>query len=76
MKEKNYRSLVKSLSYRVTGTIATFIISYLVTGEVKFALSIMSVDFISKIGIFYLHERLWDKIKFGRIKESPNDYQI
>lgn len=76
MKEKNYRSLVKSLSYRVTGTIATFIISFLVTGEVKFALSIMSVDFISKIGIFYLHERLWDKIKFGRIKESPNDYQI
>jgi uncharacterized membrane protein len=76
MKEKNYRSLVKSLSYRVTGTIATFIISYLVTGEVKFALSIMSVDFISKIGIFYLHERVWDKIKFGRIQENPNDYQI
>ncbi len=76
MKEKNYRSLVKSLSYRVTGTIATFIISFLVTGEVKFALSIMSVDFISKIGIFYLHERVWDKIKFGRIKENPNDYQI
>ncbi len=76
MKEKNYRSFVKSLSYRVTGTIATFIISFLVTGEVKFALSIMSVDFISKIGIFYLHERVWDKIKFGRIKESPNDYQI
>lgn len=76
MKEKNYRSLVKSLSYRITGTIATFIISFLVTGEVKFALSIMSVDFISKIGIFYLHERVWDKIKFGRIKENPNDYQI
>lgn len=76
MKEKNYRSLVKSISYRITGTIATFIISYCVTGEVKFALSIMSVDFVSKIAIFYFHERMWNKIKFGKVKETPNDYQI
>ncbi len=76
MKEKNYRSLIKSISYRITGTIATFVISLLVTGKFEFALSIMSVDFVSKIGIFYLHERVWNKIKFGKIKETPNDYQI
>lgn len=52
MREKNYRSLVKSLSYRITGTVATFIISFVVTGELKFAFSIMGVDFISKIAIF------------------------
>jgi uncharacterized membrane protein len=76
MKEKNYRSLVKSISYRITGTITTFVISYCVTGEIKFALSIMSVDFMSKIAIFYFHERMWNNIKFGKIKEAPNDYQI
>jgi uncharacterized membrane protein len=76
MKEKNYRSLVKSISYRITGTITTFIISLIVTGKFEFALSIMSVDFISKIGIFYLHERVWNKIKFGKVRETPNDYQI
>ena len=76
MKEKNYRSLVKSISYRITGTITTFIISLIVTGKFEFALSIMSVDFISKIGIFYLHERVSNKIKFGKVRETPNDYQI
>jgi len=76
MKEKSYRSLAKSISYRITGTITTFLISLVVTGEINFALSIMSVDFVSKIVIFYLHERMWNKIKFGKIKESPNDYQI
>jgi uncharacterized membrane protein len=76
MKEKNYRSLVKSISYRITGTITTFLISLLVTGEIKFALSIMSVDFVSKIAIFYFHERMWNNIQFGKIKETPNDYQI
>ena len=69
MKEKNYRSLVKSISYRITGTIATFLISLIVTGKIEFALSIMSVDFVSKIAIFYFHERMWNKIKFGKIKE-------
>lgn len=76
MKEKNYRSLAKSISYRITGTITTFLISLIVTGEVNFALSIMSVDFVTKIAIFYFHERLWNKIKFGKIRESANDYQI
>ncbi len=76
MKEKNYRSLLKSISYRITGTITTFIISYCVTGEIKFALSIMSVDFILKIAIFYFHERLWNEIKIGKVPETPSDYQI
>lgn len=75
MHEKNYRSIVKSISYRITGTITTFLISFFVTGEIKFALSIMSVDFISKIIIFYFHERLWNKIKFGKVKGGP-EYEI
>lgn len=75
MHEKNYRSIVKSISYRITGTITTFLISFFVTGEIKFALSIMSVDFISKIVIFYFHERLWNKIKFGKVKGGP-EYEI
>lgn len=75
MKEKNYRSLAKSISYRITGTFTTFLISLVVTGKVDFALSIMSVDFVSKIGVFYFHERIWDKVKFGRIPQAP-EYEI
>jgi len=76
MKEKNSRSLVKSVSYRITGTFTTFLISLGVTGKIEFALSIMSVDFVTKIVIFYLHERIWNKIKFGKIKDKVSDYQI
>lgn len=75
MREKNYRSLVKSISYRITGTVATFIISFVVTGELKFAFSIMGVDFVSKLAIFYLHERLWNRIKFGKVQGGP-EYEI
>lgn len=77
MHEKNYRSLVKSISYRITGTIATFIISYAITGELKIAFSITGVETISKIILFYLHERMWNKIKFGKVPPPPGpEYEI
>jgi len=76
MKEKNYRSLLKSISWRVTGTIDTFVISYLITGHVKTAISISGVEIITKISLYYFHERLWNKIKIGKVSELPGDYQI
>jgi uncharacterized membrane protein len=77
MHEKNYRSLIKSISYRITGTIATFIISFVITGELKLAFSITGVEAISKIIIFYLHERMWNKIKFGKVPPSSGpEYEI
>ena len=63
--EKRYRSLLKSLSWRGTGTIDTIIISFLVTGKMKFALSIGGVELITKIILYYLHERVWSYIKLG-----------
>lgn len=76
MHEKNYRSIVKSISYRITGTVATFLITFSLTGEMKLALSITGVETISKIILFYLHERLWNKIKFGKIPVQAPEYEI
>ena len=76
MKERKYRSIVKAISYRITGTFTTFLISLCVTSEFVFALSIMSMDFVTKIAVFYLHERIWNKIKFGKIPHKEPEYQI
>jgi uncharacterized membrane protein len=73
MAEKHYRSLVKGISWRITGSIDTMVISFLVTGKLKFALAITSVEFFTKIFLYYLHERVWLKVPFGRIKEPPPD---
>ena len=69
MADKHYRSLVKAISWRTTGTIDTMIVSYLVTGKFKLALTISGVEFFTKIGLYYAHERLWEKLTFGRVKE-------
>ncbi len=76
MKEKSYRSVVKSVSWRTIGTLDTFVISLLITGKLDFAIAIGGVEVFTKMILYYLHERTWDRIKFGRIKNSGIDYHI
>ena len=56
------RSLLKAISYRFLGSLATIAISFALTQEVNLSLSIGALDLVGKIGLYYLHERLWDKI--------------
>ncbi len=76
MKEKAARSLVKSISWRITGTLDTMVIAFFVTGNVSMALSIGTVEVFTKMLLYYLHERAWNKAEFGRIEEKPIEYHI
>jgi uncharacterized membrane protein len=74
MKEKAYRSVVKTISWRTLGTIDTIAISYFITGIMAMAASIGSIEVVTKMILYYLHERGWNKIQLGKV-QSP-DYQI
>lgn len=75
MVDNPYRSLTKAVSWRATGTFDTVLISYLITGQIRWALSIGFVELFTKVALYYLHERLWNKISFGQ-KSAPGDYEI
>ena len=68
MTDKRYRSLTKALSWRLTASTDTLIISFIITRKLHWALAISGVELVTKIIWYYVHERLWDKIPFGRIK--------
>lgn len=76
MKEKPYRSVVKSISWRAIGTIDTVLISYLITGKMAFALSIGGIELFTKMFLYFLHERTWNRINFGRVKSDKVEYHI
>lgn len=76
MHEKPYRSVVKTISWRTVGTLDTIIVSYFVTGNLIMAASIGSIEVITKMILYYFHERVWNKLKFGIVKPTENDYQI
>ena len=76
MREKAYRSVVKSISWRMVGTIDTMVIAWLITGKLDAAVTIGGIEVFTKMALYYLHERTWNKIKFGRIDDSDIEYQI
>ena len=67
MKETNTRSFAKALSWRVIATTITICIAYLFTGEVKVALEIGGLDMVLKLIAYFFHERLWGRIRMGKI---------
>ena len=64
--EKPIRSIAKAISWRLLGTIDTLVVSYFIIGEVSLAASIASIDFITKLILYFFHERIWNKIKWGK----------
>jgi uncharacterized membrane protein len=58
-------SLAKTVSWRVTATIDTFIISFFVTGSFAWAGSIASLEVLTKMGLYYMHERAWSRVQWG-----------
>jgi uncharacterized membrane protein len=72
MADKHYRSLVKAVSWRITGSIDTMIITFLITGKLRWALTVSGVELFTKIGLYYVHERIWEKISIGRMQEAKD----
>ena len=66
--DSHIRSLAKAVSWRVVGSTDTFILSMIVTGNAKYAVSIASVEALTKIALYYVHERGWRKVRWGRLE--------
>ena len=64
--EKPLRSIVKSISWRMIGTIDTIIISWIVTGTMRLAFSIGAIELVTKMALYFFHERLWNSISWGK----------
>lgn len=64
--EQPKRSIVKSLSWRVIGTLDTIVISWIITGALTLAFSIGMVELVTKMVLYFLHERMWNSINWGR----------
>ena len=60
------RSLVKTVSWRITGSSATFAIAYFMTGNLAIAGVIGITQMISNTILYYFHERIWNQIKWGQ----------
>ena len=74
-RESHKRSIAKAATWRIFATFVTMIVVYIFTKELVLSAGIGIVDTTIKIFGYYSHERLWDRINFGR-KKTKEDYTI
>ncbi len=72
MKDSHFRSLIKGITWRITGTVDTIIVSFFVTGSIKNSLMIGASEVITKIFLYYFHERIWNAFTWQRTPDGPS----
>jgi uncharacterized membrane protein len=72
--ESHRRSIVKALSWRVVALLITTLVAGTITGSLRFAAIIGGTDTAIKLAAYYFHERLWNRLSYGRVP-GP-EYQI
>jgi len=65
------RSFIKGLSWRLISTVILLITAWYFTGDLTVTGKIGVIDFTIKLGLFFLHERTWHQIKFGKRVDDP-----
>lgn len=66
--EKPVRSLLKAISWRIVATLTTIVLVFVSTGNLVISLGVGFSELIIKIIIYYVHERIWNLVGFGREK--------
>lgn len=64
--ERPIRSIFKAISWRVIGTLDTIFISWMLSGEIALAFSIGSLELVTKMVLYFIHERAWNQVKWGK----------
>jgi uncharacterized membrane protein len=72
--DSHARSIAKALTYRVLGSLSTGGLVFWFTGSWKASAGAAAADSVVKIALYFLHERLWNYIPYGRPK-AP-EYEI
>ena len=60
------RTIAKTMTWRITASLTTFIIAWILTGDLLIGVSIGTIEAIAKIFLYYFHERIWINISWEK----------
>ena len=64
--ESQKRTIIKTMTWRVTASLTTFLIAWILTGDLLIGASIGGIEAIAKIFLYYFHERIWNNISWAK----------
>lgn len=73
MKDKSrFRHILKSITWRIVGTLDTMILGWIITGDPITGVKIGGLEVITKMILYYFHERTWMRVPLG-LEKIKND---
>jgi len=69
MEVSKKRHLLKAITWRLVGSFTSFVIAYVITGDMSMGIMVGGADTVIKFIIYYIHERLWYRSRFGIKKD-------
>ncbi len=72
IRESPLRSVLKAVSWRIIASATTFAIAYLVTGSASWAVGIAGIEAVTKLIVYYVHERAWQRVPRGTVRKLIN----
>ncbi len=72
--ESQYRSTAKAVTWRAGGTVVTYAVAWILSQDLSLSAGIGLLNTAVRIGAFYVHEHMWNRLSFGGLK--PPEYQI
>ena len=70
MTDTTSRTLAKTISWRLTGSSATFLVSYAIVGDISLSSSIAMIQLVCNTILYFFHERIWNRIRWGLNKNT------
>lgn len=74
--ETHSRTVIKAVSWRIVATLTTMTIVYIFTKKFLLSLGVGLVEVIAKITFYYLHERAWNKVSWGKKKHPLSNIPV
>jgi sulfate adenylyltransferase large subunit len=65
VRERPWRSLAKAVSWRITGSVDTFVLTLIITGNARISMAVGGFEIFTKIFLYYIHERVWARVSLG-----------
>jgi adenylylsulfate kinase len=72
--DSHRRSVVKTITYRFVGTSVTALILFIFTGNLAISIGGGLLDALLKMAVYFVHERVWEHIRFGRQAKHESPY--
>ena len=75
LRSSRRRHLAKTVTWRVVGTIDTMILAWIISGDPLVGLKVGGTEIVTKMTLYYFHEELWHRSKFGLLPKKPDEIE-